>query len=158
MFTIVYASLASTPFSNAELLKWLPAFREKNARLGVTGLLLYQDGAFMQALEGAEPTVRELFAVIRADARHHQVVTLLSGPVSERRFPDWSMGFAIGEANAGLKVPGYDSFLEVRRSGDELPWKGSIAMCLLATFKLKLNEGLSAGQPTFIPGPRRPRC
>ncbi len=33
--------------------------------------------------------------MIQRDARHHDVVTLPERSVTERTFPDWSMGFAM---------------------------------------------------------------
>ena len=35
--------------------------RERNQQLGVTGLLLYKDGDFIQLLEGDKATVKALF-------------------------------------------------------------------------------------------------
>ena len=157
MFNLVYASLAAEGFSTAVFTDWLPAFRAKNTRLGVTGLLLYQDGAFMQALAGDEATVRALYATIREDSRHHRVLTLLTSTLTERQFPDWSMGFKSIDAADFPSGSGCSSFLELQGSGDELSWRGSVAKCWLETFKLRLNEALSSGRPEFTPDPRRPR-
>ena len=157
MFNLVYASLATEMFATGALLEWLPAFREKNARLGITGLLLYQDGAFMQTLEGDEAAVRALYATIREDPRHHRVVTLLATPVDKRQFPDWSLGFKSLDTSDFLPVAGYSSYLEPHDASQEFSWGGSVALCLLATFKLRANEGLATGPATFIPDPRRPR-
>lgn len=64
MFHLVYASTATKRFSAGELFDLLPRYREKNARLSVTGMLLYKEGAFMHALEGEEETVRSLYATM----------------------------------------------------------------------------------------------
>ena len=47
---IVYVSSATRPFQEAELQDLLLKARENNARLGVTGMLLYIGGNFMQLL------------------------------------------------------------------------------------------------------------
>lgn len=134
MFNLVYQSTATESPSTNELLTWLPEFREKNARLGVTGLLLYKHGSFMQALEGEEDTVRDLYEIIRADPRHHDVQTVLAITVSQRQFPDWSMGFKNLGETAVTTIPGYREPKELPPWVDILPWKACIAMKLLAEF------------------------
>jgi len=73
----------------------LIGFREKNASLDVRGMLLYKDGSFLQALEGDEAVVRDLYATIAGDDRHQQVTLIIEFPVETRSFSDWSMGLAI---------------------------------------------------------------
>ncbi len=135
MFQIVYASTAVKMFSGSELLEWLVPFREKNACLGITGLLLYKHGSFMQVLEGTEEAVRALYAIVRADQRHHHVLTLATLPVTARQFPDWSLGFKDLDAVEISFAPGYDPSPALLPTGDELSWQASVAMTLLATFK-----------------------
>ena len=45
----------------------------------------------MQALEGDEAVVRDLYERIGKDARHERVVELESGPVDDRVFSRWAM-------------------------------------------------------------------
>ena len=135
MFQLVYASTAAKLFSSKELFEQLAQYREKNLRLGITGLLLYKQGSFMQVLEGEEKTVRGLFAIIRGDPRHHHILLLMALPVAERQFPNWSMGFKdLAEVDAG-SVPGYNPSPALPAANDELSWQASVAMSLLATFK-----------------------
>jgi hypothetical protein len=65
--------------------------RSTNKRKGVTGALLITDDEFVQALEGPEPVVRELYAHIYKDKRHEQVDLLESGDVPGRVFGRWAM-------------------------------------------------------------------
>ncbi len=58
MFFLVYVSSATRPFSGEDLRALLETCRKDNAELGVTGMLLYKDGNFMQVLEGDEDAVR----------------------------------------------------------------------------------------------------
>jgi hypothetical protein len=60
MFHLVYASSAARPFTTLELQAFLEQARQKNARFGVTGMLLYKDGNFMQALEGDHGVVAKI--------------------------------------------------------------------------------------------------
>jgi hypothetical protein len=134
MFQLVYASTATRAFTDGELFDMLGQFRERNTRLGITGLLLYKEGAFMQALEGDEATVCSLYDVIRGDERHRNVATLLAIPVPQRQFPDWSMGFRHLETDDVFSSEGYKTLPEVFPPVDSLPWKASVALKLLATF------------------------
>ena len=135
MFQIVYASTAVKLLSGSELLELLPRYREKNLRLGITGLLLYKHGSFMQALEGEEGAVRSLYATIREDPLHDHVLTLMALPVAGRQFPNWSMGFKDLGAVAADDVPGYTPFPVLPPANDGLSWQASIASSLLATFQ-----------------------
>lgn len=100
MFQLVYVSSAIQPFSKADLVELLSKSRAKNQRLGITGMLLYKDGNFMQVLEGEDVVVRGLFDTIECDPRHHGTIVLLEQTLpqhdnsgAERTFANWSMGF-----------------------------------------------------------------
>jgi len=92
MFHLVYVSSAVEPFSKTELVELLHVARANNERLGITGMLLYRDGNFMQVLEGEEPVVRDLYARIERDPR--QARTLAYGRVRavEGVRRDWETG------------------------------------------------------------------
>ena len=137
IYHLVYSSRAVTPFTDTELLELLHKARARNEVLGITGLLLYKQGEFMQAMEGAESSVLSLYRLICKDPRHHQVITLLSSPASERLFPDWSMGFQnLGEADIS-SVSGYNPTPNLPLSDERFPWKTSVTMRLLAGFAKK---------------------
>lgn len=63
-----------------------------NARVGVTGALLYADVNVTQALEGPAAAVDAAFARVAADPRHGAVTVLYRGRAEERSFPDWAVG------------------------------------------------------------------
>ncbi len=67
--------------------------REKNARLGITGVLLYINGRIVQVLEGQQPLVEDLYKSIQADPRHTDVRTVISQPIGQRLFNQWAMGY-----------------------------------------------------------------
>jgi hypothetical protein len=93
MYRLVYLSAAKTLFSKAELLDLLVKAREKNHRRGLTGILLYRNGDFLQLLEGEKTVVEEIFATIRADPRHTRTTVMIAEECPARLFADWSMGF-----------------------------------------------------------------
>jgi hypothetical protein len=66
--------------------------RQHNPQSGITGILCYGGGIFLQAIEGGRMAVSELFGHIQRDARHKDVVLLQLEEISERRFGGWTMG------------------------------------------------------------------
>lgn len=96
MFHLVYVSKASAPLSSPALRRLLMGSRLRNAPLGVTGLLVYSDGSFLQVLEGPQPAVEDVFGSIARDPRHAgiRVLDRRTVPGSLRNYGDWSMGFA----------------------------------------------------------------
>jgi len=111
IFFYLYSSKAVKAFTQDQLLELLARSRENNAKLGVTGMLLYKNAEFMQVLEGAELTVLRLVAKIEQDPRHKSVSKLLIGHSSERQFPFWYMGFSNLDTEEARKTPGYTEFL-----------------------------------------------
>lgn len=106
---LAYVSSAVRPFSREALVALLEASRQRNATVGITGLLLYHDGNFMQALEGPRAAVRTLFDRIERDPRHRGTLVLLDQGRTERYFPEWAMGF---RDLSGADVPeGYSGLL-----------------------------------------------
>ncbi|MCD2452989.1 BLUF domain-containing protein [Methylicorpusculum oleiharenae] len=111
MFHLVYVSSAIKPFSKSDLLALLVKSRENNAKQGISGMLLYKDGNFMQVLEGEETVVRNLFEVITQDSCHRGVIVLLEEQISVPVFRDWSMGFRdLADENLNA-VAGYTRFM-----------------------------------------------
>lgn len=66
--------------------------RQYNPTCGITGILCYGGGIFLQAIEGGRMAVSELYGHIQKDARHKDVVLLHYEEISERRFGGWTMG------------------------------------------------------------------
>ena len=111
----------------------LTASRRNNAMLGITGLLLYIDGGFLQMLEGDERAVRELYSRVAEDRRHSSLRLMLDREVTERAFPGWSMGFE----RPCMDDPETAGMFGVARSAihDQLsPKTGRIVALMLQTF------------------------
>jgi len=71
----------------------LATSQRNNARVGVTGALMFTDGLFAQVLEGRMEAVEEVFERIQLDDRHAEVQLLSFAPVETRVFPNWAMAF-----------------------------------------------------------------
>ena len=93
MVHLIYVSSATRVMSEEDLEAILEKSRVKNASLGITGMLLYATGNFIQVLEGEKEAVDELYATIEKDERHRDCMLLLEEEITERNFPAWSMGF-----------------------------------------------------------------
>ena len=63
-----------------------------NPACGITGILCYGGGIFLQAIEGGRMAVSDLYGHIQRDVRHKDVVLLHYEEISERRFGGWTMG------------------------------------------------------------------
>jgi hypothetical protein len=89
---LMYASRAVPAVDQEELLAILKKSKANNPRHGITGVLCFSDGIFMQVLEGGRGAVNTLYGRIASDSRHTEVVLLHYEEVAERRFASWSMG------------------------------------------------------------------
>lgn len=109
MIYLIYRSIATAVPDESSLVALLEHARRSNAERGITGMLLYQNGRYMQMLEGEDAAVRDLYARISADRRHRDVRLVASGELPKRHFSDWSMGFRNMDQFADL--PDYDTYL-----------------------------------------------
>jgi hypothetical protein len=66
--------------------------RQHNPECGITGVLCYGVGIFLQAIEGGRMAVSELYGHIQKDPRHKDVMLLHYEEITERRFGGWTMG------------------------------------------------------------------
>lgn len=92
MRQLLYVSNTSLNLADRVLEDILAASRRNNARDGITGMLLYLQGGFMQVLEGNKDAVSATFERICRDGRHHNAMVLLDRD-APRAFGEWSMGF-----------------------------------------------------------------
>ncbi|MEX1669052.1 BLUF domain-containing protein [Zhongshania guokunii] len=110
IFYLIYVSSAIRQMPEEDLLILLRQSQAKNCDLDISGMLLYKGGNFMQMLEGEEKTVRELYATIKNDERHKNVLTIITGNLKERNFIGWSMGFQNMDKVADLQT--YDNYIK----------------------------------------------
>lgn len=130
--TIVYVSTASPLFTDAQLENLLVEARDLNLESGVTGVLLYSDGNFMQCFEGAPDAMRLTYDRIRNSRRHKDIMELLNEPITVRAFPDWQMGFAKPTRSEllALSTAQWHSMSEA----NSLSSSGSLGFALLKSF------------------------
>jgi hypothetical protein len=111
LIQLVYASRALVDCDAAFLGALLEKARTNNVRLGVSGMLLYHAGAFLQVLEGAPDVVAALYGKIELDKRHDRVVVLQRRALANRSFSEWSMGLVKTDSKVLKAAPGLNDFL-----------------------------------------------
>lgn len=105
LIRIIYTSTAVREYAAADLDDILASSARNNAGHAadgsdrVTGMLLYAGGNFMQILEGGKEAVEATFQRLEKDPRHKDIFVIERGPIEQRDFAAWNMGFRrIGQA------------------------------------------------------------
>jgi hypothetical protein len=110
MIRVTYVSHISEPLSSKQLLALLLQCRTNNAKQGITGMLIYGNGTFLQTLEGDENVIDPLMEEISKDGRHEDIRLLTRRPIESRQYADWNMGFAQVTDQALKDVDGLKDF------------------------------------------------
>ena len=92
LLQVIYTSRATKKLSGNELNELVALACKRNEQAHITGMLHCAENAYLQVLEGDEKDVLVLYADILKDARHDDIHTVVIRPISERNFPNWSMG------------------------------------------------------------------
>lgn len=135
MYHVIYVSSASRLMDVEELGALLSKSRDYNSRHGITGVLLYRDGNFLQILEGDESAVRAIFSRISCDPRHRGLITLSEGPSERREFPEWWMGFREMKLSEVELLPGFTGYMNVPRVAGAIPTQSPGYRRLLELFR-----------------------
>ncbi len=105
LHAIIYVSSAVHVPAPHEIEHLLRRARERNARAGVTGLLLNDAGHFMQYIEGPPEALLPIYDIILADPLHHRIRELMSDSIGEREFDGWTMAYEQATLRALLTRP-----------------------------------------------------
>ena len=137
---LMYASRAVPTVNQDELVAIVRKSKANNPALGVTGVLCFSEGIFLQALEGGRSAVNQLYNRIVSDPRHSQVELLCYEEIGERRFAGWSMG----QVNMGRLNPGLLLKYSERPTLDPYSVSGQVSMAL---FHELMATASIVGQP-----------
>jgi len=116
MRRIMYVSEAAAPMRKMDLRSINFTSSTNNAKIGVTGLLMYSAGNFMQALEGRSAAVGEVLERIRLDERHVKLRVLIDEQDQERIFGSWAMGLL---DLTGMRDVNLDRFSSILRAVEQ---------------------------------------
>ena len=90
---LIYVSEAAPNLSAKGIQKIVNISHLHNQMSNITGLLVHDEGYFLQILEGAPSDVEATYQRISQDRRHSKCQLLLAQPITQRAFPKWLMGF-----------------------------------------------------------------
>ncbi|MCA9190937.1 MAG: BLUF domain-containing protein [Planctomycetales bacterium] len=119
MIQLIYASAATIDFSITDLRQLLKTAREFNESAGITGMLIFHEGSFLQILEGEEHDVVTLYDKIKKDIRHNNIRVLLKSEIDERSFGDWKLGFYDASGAASSADSGFIDFFRKKDNFEE---------------------------------------
>ena len=143
MFEMVYESRVRERLTFGQITGLIMAARQRNAELGVTGLLLFDGEHFVQLLEGPEAAVQSIYRSINRDPRHTHISHYWGQTVARRSFEGFDLACAIADEPGGhVSVPD----LLVERDTHER--QSSFGMRLL---RVLYQQRILARQNTALP-------
>jgi hypothetical protein len=97
LISVSYISKATQEMGVLALMRLTDQAAQLNQKLGLSGVLFYENQHFGQILEGPRAEVTKIWEKIQRDPRHHQVRLLNMKEIEERSFPAWSMRFFLAK-------------------------------------------------------------
>lgn len=92
MIMITYISTSKQPFTEEDLMTLRMECEQRNAQMGITGVLIYSKGHFLQILEGKPDKVYTVYDHVNKDPRH-ALIFVDEQSTDERVFGKWHMGY-----------------------------------------------------------------
>lgn len=103
----------------------------RNTKLGITGVLIFENNQFGQVIEGPEDVIQSLWEKIQQDNRHKNIRLLEEKIITNRSFKKWTMVFEgdeeifkrlpeVSEAIESVNFPtGHPLLIALRQAGSE---------------------------------------
>lgn len=123
---LTYQSRAVSRPSESDLKQMVARAQQRNRSLGVTGMLLYDNGRFLQTLEGPPEGLEVVWASILRDRRHSDIEILTEHMVSSRLFSNWDL--LLYSREQGLACPPHASDLAPHALAHFVPGLVEIAL------------------------------
>lgn len=99
---LIYTSQAISGLTDACLQDIAVTAARFNSMVGISGLLVFDEGCFLQVLEGDDAAILPLYQHIKQDRRHRNVVKLIHEPIAKRRFAKWGMRLVAEGVDPGV--------------------------------------------------------
>jgi hypothetical protein len=90
---LCYVSVPSNSLTLADVDDILHSARHNNLRQGITGVLSFGNGYFLQILEGSRSAVEHAYETICLDPRHTHVRKIGVVAINQRSFDGWAMSY-----------------------------------------------------------------
>jgi hypothetical protein len=103
----------------------------RNTKLGITGVLIFENNQFGQVIEGPEDVIKSLWEKIQQDDRHKNIRLIEEKVITSRSFKKWTMVFEgdeeifkrlpeVSEAIESVNFPtGHPLLIALRQAGSE---------------------------------------
>jgi hypothetical protein len=112
----------------------LASAQKHDAANGITGMLLYAEGSFLQVLEGPPEAVDATYARIQQDPRHKRTLVMSEHAVPQREFGDWRMGFHALSAADAERFPDHARWFRYGFQPEAIQAQPGLALELLRLF------------------------
>ncbi|MDT0641651.1 BLUF domain-containing protein [Zunongwangia sp. F363] len=96
-YAVCYVSTANPSIKRWEIEELLLHSRKENNATGITGLLLYSDGNFLQVMEGEKEQIQKLYRKIKEDKRHHNLIRIFGREINKESFDGYDVDFVSEE-------------------------------------------------------------
>lgn len=133
LIQLIYVSTLR-PGCEDQLAPILASAQRHNSVNGVTGMLLYSGGNFMQVLEGSGVTVQKTYERIAQDPRHDHLELITRVQVNQRQFADWSMGLRQISEQDQARFPEHASWFRYGFDAEAIRARPGVALELLQLF------------------------
>ncbi|SHJ05626.1 BLUF domain-containing protein [Algibacter luteus] len=98
--TICYISDSNESESLENIKRIYAKAKQNNLKRNITGILIYQNGNFLQVLEGDEEHVDTTYEKIKFDSRHKNIIKVINNKIEQRIFEDYNFGFSIVKSSS----------------------------------------------------------
>lgn len=95
MHTITYVSTAMPELNEAQIAELLSQTVANNTANNFTGILIYSEGNFFQVLEGEKEGITRLFAKIKQDSRHYNLIKIFERETENSTFTKYGSSFTV---------------------------------------------------------------
>lgn len=140
IYQLVYVSTATNPLELNDIHAIERVAIINNEKAGLTGVLTYCDGKFMQFLEGQISDVEQIFAAIKKDPRHHSIDVLRLDFIPERQFTDWHMKYTDVSEIHEKHGPVYYKIFNTQVDTLSVSLKAEESIAMLVAFKNSCSE------------------
>ncbi len=114
--TICYISSADKKLGQNELNQLFNNAKINNSKFDISGILIHQDGNFLQILEGENEKIDEVYQRIKLDNRHSNILQIINHPITSSIFEGYQTGFSI--VNNNKKIEQLKTYLEWVKSAE----------------------------------------
>lgn len=83
----------------------------RNTKLGITGVLIFENNQFGQVIEGPEDVIKSLWEKIQQDDRHNNIRLIEEKVITSRSFKKWTMVFE-GDEEIFKRLPEVSEAIE----------------------------------------------